>query len=96
MLACNGLTYTLLNSWATWIFMPVMLADYDPGTLSGLLVGMLFAAAISVCIIGAVIMSALRKPEAARALLKVAGICFLAGFALIFLTVALGRVFHWL
>ena len=73
-----------------------MLADYDPGTLSGLMVGMLFAAVISVCIIGAVIMSVFRKPEEARALLKFAGICFVAGIALIFLTVALGRVFHWL
>lgn len=76
--------------------MHVMLADYDPGTLSGLMVGMLFAAIVSGCVIGAVIMSVCRKPEAASALLKVAGISFVAGFALIFVTVALGRVFHWL
>lgn len=76
--------------------MPVMLADYDPGTLSGLLVGILCTAIVAVCLIISGVLFACRKREAAVALLKVAGICFLAGFALIYLTVALGRVFHWL
>ena len=40
-----------------------MLADFDPGTLSGFLVGMLFAAIVLVCTIGSIILFAFRKPE---------------------------------
>ena len=76
--------------------MPVMLADFDPGTLTGMLIVVLFGLVVIVCLIAAGVASLAKKQEAARGLFTVAGITFAIGAFLFILALSLGKKFHLL
>ncbi len=70
-----------------------MFADFNPLSLGGLLIAALVAAIVVVCLLSGLVLLLMNRPAAADTLLKFAGICFLAGLALIGLTVAVDRLF---
>jgi hypothetical protein len=76
--------------------MPVMLADYGPGGLTSVFIIGGSGLVVAVCIVGALITYFLNQKEAARSLLAVAGVVFLACWLLVILASILGRYFHLL
>ena len=76
--------------------MPVILADFDPGTLTGFFIVVIFSSLVAICLIAALVTYLLRQRENARGLLVAAGICALVGFGLVCVAVAFGRRFQLL
>jgi hypothetical protein len=76
--------------------MPIMLADYDPGTLTGFYVFCLFGLAAGFCLICGGVMMVFKKWQAFRRWIFVAGIAVVLGILLASLAVAFGKRFHWL
>jgi len=76
--------------------MPAMLADFDPGVLTGMLIVMFFGFIVVACLIGAGVMSLMKKLEAAVGLLTAASTCFGIGVVLFILDMVLSKRFHLL
>ena len=73
-----------------------MLADFDPGALTRLLIVVLFGFVVIGCLIAAGVASLAKKQEAARGLLTVAGISFAIGAVLLILGAVLAKKLHLL
>ena len=74
--------------------LPIILADFDPGTLTGFFIALLFGVVFGGCLIFAGVMSLMKKQKIARELLTAAGICFAIGAVLLFLALSLGKELH--
>jgi hypothetical protein len=76
--------------------MPVMLADYDPGTLTGFYLLVLGGVGVAFCLALAGITALFKKRRVARGFLIAGGVVF--GLAILFFCLALGfgKTFHLL
>jgi hypothetical protein len=74
--------------------MPVIVADFVPGGLTAYFVILLSSLLVGIGLVGAAIMFLVRKRDAARALLKIAGVAFGCGLLLVFLATIFGRVLN--
>jgi len=71
--------------------LPVMLADYDPGTLTGFYLVLLSGVGVVFCLVLAGVTALLKERRVARGFLIAAGVVFGVGILLCFLSVALGK-----
>jgi hypothetical protein len=74
--------------------MAVMLADYDPGTLTGLYVLLLAGLGVGFCLVLAAVLALGKERRAARGFLIAAGAVACVAILLVCLAVALGKRFH--
>jgi len=76
--------------------MPVMLADYDPGTLTGAYIFFLAALIVIFCLICAGVMTLTKNWRAVRRWMIAAGICIGLAILLICLAISFAKQFHLL
>jgi len=76
--------------------MPVMLADYDPGTLTGFYILLLSGLGATLCLIFAGVMMLLKNWRAVRGWLIAAGVVFGLAILLFCLAIGFGKTFHLL
>ena len=76
--------------------MGIMLADYDPGYLTGFYILFLTAVVIIICFLGAAAMLLMKKTRAFRKWMIAAGICFALGTLLFLLAITYGKTVHLL
>jgi hypothetical protein len=74
--------------------MPVMIADFDPGTLTGFYIILLAGVLVAFCLVCAAVMLLARNSRAARAWAKVAGVVLALAAAGVILDICLVRVLH--
>ena len=76
--------------------MPVVLADYDAGTLTGLYILLLSGLGVALCLIFAGVMWLLKQRRAVRGALIAAGVVFGLAILLFCLAIGFGKTFHLL
>ena len=76
--------------------MPVILSDFDPGTLTGFFIVMLFGLVVMGCLVAAGVAFWAKKQQAVRGLLTASGISFAIGVLLFILALSFGKTFHLL
>ena len=73
-----------------------MLADFDPGTLTGFYIVLLGGFAVIFSLICGIVMRLLNKPKAYSRWLATAGVFIVLGTLLAVLSIHFGKIFGWL
>ena len=76
--------------------MRIILADYDPGTLTGFYVAFMGGIAVVFCILGSIVCLLLGNRQALKKWALATVVSLVGTIVLGFGTVMLGRIFHWL
>ena len=76
--------------------MPVMLADYGPGGLTGIYLLMLGGLGVAFCLVLAGVMALAKKRRVARGFLIAGGVVFVLAILLVCLARGFGETFHLL
>ncbi len=71
--------------------MPIMFADYDPGTLTGFYIACLGCLAVGSCVIAAIALLFSGSKKAAGQCLKVAGACVVATIVVVVLEIGVAK-----